>query len=129
MNIEDALLTKKILEALKGTAGKSYGCLANECHTSQRRMTYFLLCLEKAGLVMIHANKKVYLADDLARIAWHHALYLEERIGKTFNPAIDDYFGQIAASARVRFSESKKFHDEFFTPLFNEFFGSPRGAK
>lgn len=118
MNIEDALLTRQVLNGLKGSDGKSHGQLANECHVSQRRMTHHLFCLEKAGLVMAHGNAKVTLSDDVAKLVFHHASYLEEKASETFRPSVDDYWGQISMSLRHRFTDSRRFMKTMFGELF-----------
>lgn len=123
MNIEDALLTRQVLNGLKGSAGKSHGQLANECHVSQRRMTHHLFCLEKAGLVITHANARVTLADALAHLAYGHADALEHNNASQNGPAYSKGWKSLMEAVSAHSAVASARVHQMFKSLFGRSLG------
>ncbi len=74
MNLESALLVKRVLDLLTGSAGKKPSQLANECRINLSCANRLLMCIEKAGLVTIQDNGYVALADSMAERVTNHVL-------------------------------------------------------
>lgn len=125
MNIEDALLTRRLLRALTGAPGKTHPQLANECRVGQRRMTNLIFCLEKAGLVTTHDSGRVTLADALADLAIDHARGIR-RLSDKKQPAFTFWWAWLIDADRLKSSASQADTDNMFGNIFNEIFGGSR---
>ncbi|WP_374495347.1 hypothetical protein [Zoogloea sp.] len=66
MDIQEAVLIKRILDALTGTEGMPVRQLANKCQASPRRVNHLILHLAMAGLVDILSTGKVRISEKLA---------------------------------------------------------------
>lgn len=124
MNIDDALLTRSVLESLTGSAGKTHAQLAADCRVSKRRMTHFLSCLEKAGLVVIHENARTTLADELLRLVWQHADKLDYNYERHDSHAHSQQWRHQIEAQRMKSAADNK----TFGAMLNEFFGEEAAA-
>lgn len=122
MNIDDALLTRRLLRSLTGSPGKTHPQLANECRVGQRRMTNLIFCLEKAGLVTTHDSGHVTLADALAELATTHAITLQRADNKR-QPAFTPEWLWLIDAARLKQAAARAATDNMFGNIFNEIFG------
>jgi len=119
MNIDDALLVRRVLNALEGSTGKTPGQLAAACHTTQRRMTHILFCLEKTGLVVIHENALATLADELLSLVWRHADKLDYNYERHDSCAHSQQWQHQAEAQRMKSAADSK----AVGTMFNEIFG------
>lgn len=118
MDIQEASLIKRMLDALTGTAGMPAGQLANVCEASPRRVNTLALHLQNIGLIDINAKGVVSLSNNVAarcidhvfaskarfqRVsAWgamsdalhrHKALCDKQRASLDLNKVFDHFFG------------------------------------
>ncbi len=73
MDIQEAVLIKRILDALTGTEGVPVRQLANKCQASPRRVNHLALHLQKIGLIEIDDMGTVSLSEELVKAVWLHA--------------------------------------------------------
>lgn len=121
MNIEDALLTRRLLKALEGSIGKSHDQLAKECQVGRRRMTNLVFCLEKAGLITTHDTGVVTLSGELAHLVLAHAnrLLIEEiQAGPAFKG-----WENLLEGVRLSCKKAAEFD---LSGIFNEIFGGKK---
>lgn len=116
MNLDDALLIRKVLIAAHGSDGKTHEQLAKECGVGMRRMTNLLFCLEKAGLVTTHADGAVCFSETLAFLVRTHVLLLAEQRAPRH---VSGTWSRLVDEARVR----RATDHALFPDVFNSIFG------
>lgn len=78
MDIQEATLIKRILNALTGTTGMQVRRLASQCQASPRRVNHLMLHLQNIGLIDIDEQGTASLSDNLADQSIRHVLGVEQ---------------------------------------------------
>lgn len=126
MDIQEASLIKRMLDALTGTTGMQVRRLANQCQASPRRVNHLVLHLQNIGLIDIDERGMASLSTRLAETAVDHVQQVKAK-GHAFDSdsvwagvsqAIDRQLKAIKED-QARRNETP----EVFKKLFDEIFG------
>lgn len=115
MDIQEAVLIKRILDALTGTTGMPVRQLANKLQASPRRVNHLILHLAMTGLIDILTTGKVRLSDKLAAQVCNHIEGINQKaLGREYG----SQWQRLAGAARVKFEQDKKRDATLFNALF-----------